>query len=340
MGLLENSTFHAGKINLSHKDYHNQGIELNLQPTTVKNRRNYLKRLIRFLKCKPFNLETAKAYIRHLKALGWKPASVNAEVKQLRAFVNFLFRKKYISTNFSRELVLFKLHRKQLNLIEPELVEKVIVAGCQPGPGDNSRNKKIKKDMRAALRFMLRTGLRVSELCSLKGSDFRLEDDPPNFTVTSKGGNQDVLPIPRDMIKNLLPKVKKKRVFEVRPESLNRALKRGARKLKVKTKIHCHLLRHIYATALLRSGVPPQIVQRLMRHRSFKTTNETYSHYLLEDLATATNIQSVVRTGLLPSEVFDEIEKAVRKTGIARDKRFKFVVNRSEKKLMVKVTRR
>lgn len=48
-----------------------------------------------------------------------------------------------------------------------------------------------------------------------------------------------------------------------------------------------HDLRHTCATILLRSGVPVQHVQRILRHASITTTVDTYGHLLTEDLRSA-----------------------------------------------------
>lgn len=327
------------KLKSTITEYLEQGVELNLRPTSIRNRKDRLNRLLRFLKGRPLNLKTVRVYIKHLGEKGYQLSSIRNEVKQIRAFANFLLKRKYISENFARDLVLPKVHKKQFDLIDPEVVEKIITAGCAPQPSDNKVAKRVKKDMKVALRFMLRTGLRVSELCRLKGSDFRLADNPPNFTVISKGGDEDILPMPRDMIKDLKPRLENERVFEVTPGGLNRALQRGAKKLRIKQRVHCHLLRHIFCTALLREGVPIAKVKRLMRHSTLKYTDDTYSHYTLTDLDTALNAFPIIRSGLKPSEVFDLIEKETKRR-IKGDRRFKLTVDRTEKSLTVKVRRK
>ena len=48
-----------------------------------------------------------------------------------------------------------------------------------------------------------------------------------------------------------------------------------------------HLFRHSYATALLRRGVAPEIVQHLLGHAHISTTIDTYSHLGIEDARAA-----------------------------------------------------
>lgn len=45
-----------------------------------------------------------------------------------------------------------------------------------------------------------------------------------------------------------------------------------------------HVLRHTYATRLLRAGVRAEVVQRLLGHASVSTTLDTYAHLTIEDV--------------------------------------------------------
>jgi len=60
---------------------------------------------------------------------------------------------------------------------------------------------------------------------------------------------------------------------------------RLVRRLRARTGISfsVHMFRHSYATALLRCGVSPEVVQRLLGHSSVSVTVDTYSHLGIED---------------------------------------------------------
>jgi integrase/recombinase XerD len=47
------------------------------------------------------------------------------------------------------------------------------------------------------------------------------------------------------------------------------------------------MLRHTHATELIRSGVPVEIVARLLTHRSSTTTSQTYIHLDTADVREA-----------------------------------------------------
>jgi site-specific recombinase XerD len=44
------------------------------------------------------------------------------------------------------------------------------------------------------------------------------------------------------------------------------------------------MLRHTYATDLLRRGVPAEVVQKLLGHTSITTTVDTYAHLQFDDV--------------------------------------------------------
>ncbi|MBC1789546.1 tyrosine-type recombinase/integrase [Listeria seeligeri] len=53
--------------------------------------------------------------------------------------------------------------------------------------------------------------------------------------------------------------------------------------------IHFHYLRHTSATLLLNSGLDIKVIQERLRHKSFNTTADIYSHVLKEKQQEAAN---------------------------------------------------
>lgn len=310
----------------------NYSIEAGLMEKTIRNKKEILNRVFKFLDGKPYNFDNVKSFISFMYQNGWTtPNSRRDLVTVLRAFTNFLYKRKYISENFAQDLVRPKVPRKEFDYVDPETVEKIIIAGTEPGKEDNSRNKTIKTEMRQALRFILRTGLRINELISLKGSDLNLYDNPPTFWVLSKGGNRELLPLPKDMLNELEKRFKNERVFCVTEKTCNTVLERGVKILGIPVHLTNHSLRHIFASNLVKNGVPIQMVSRLMRHSSVEITDKTYTHLNVNDLFLIINSkQKIIIEGLSSSQILDNVEYAVKTSGIQNAPRFKVNIERNK----------
>lgn len=318
----------------------NYSIEAGLMEKTIRNKRGILNRFLIYLNGREYSQDTVKTFLSHLFSHGWNTPNSRLDlVKVFRAFTNFLYKRKYIKENFAQDLVKPKVPKRDFNYISPETVEKIIEAGTEIGVGDRTRSIYIKSETKAALRFLLRTGLRINELIQLKGTDFNLNDNPPTYFVNSKGGNRELLPLPKDMLEELkIRSERQNRVFEVTKETCNDVLQRGALKLGIKTEISNHSLRHIFASNLVKNKVPIQMVSRLMRHSSVEITDKTYSHLDQNDLSLILNsVQGVVREGLDKNQSFDLIEQSISSTKIILDRRFKLKETRKENLLTISV---
>jgi integrase len=66
----------------------------------------------------------------------------------------------------------------------------------------------------------------------------------------------------------------------LKPDWLNRRFKQLARQADLPDGVRVYDLRHGWATAALRAGVHPKLVQEVMRHSSYSTTADTYTHVM------------------------------------------------------------
>jgi len=66
----------------------------------------------------------------------------------------------------------------------------------------------------------------------------------------------------------------------LKPDWLNRRFKQLARQAGLPDRVRVYDLRHGWASAALRAGVHPKLVQEVMRHSSYTTTANTYTHVM------------------------------------------------------------
>jgi integrase len=66
----------------------------------------------------------------------------------------------------------------------------------------------------------------------------------------------------------------------LKPAWLNRNFQRLAHRAGLPAGVRVYDLRHGWATAALRAGIHPQLVQEVMRHSTYTTTAQTYAHVM------------------------------------------------------------
>ncbi len=148
---------------------------------------------------------------------------------------------------------------------------------------------------RAVISLLFSTGLRVSELVSLKRNQISLKSG--EFSVTGKGGK--VRPVflgtvARDDLNDYIssrtdanpfvfirhyknPELDTKRKSPLTPRSVQRILNHWAKLAGIDKPVSPHKLRHSFATDLLRNGADLRSVQALLGHSSI-TTTQVYTH--------------------------------------------------------------
>lgn len=173
-------------------------------------------------------------------------------------------------------------------------------------------NTKSTTDLRnrAMLAAMLGAGLRVSELCALRGADVDLQRGTIRVNL-GKGGRDRVVPVDHETRAWLQAWAEKraalglngkgaffagirfgrtgaratrKRGEAVKPRYVQALVKRLAEAAMIEKRVTPHILRHTYATRMLeRPGFTIRDVQTLLGHANVATT-QVYTHVNEEEL--------------------------------------------------------
>jgi site-specific recombinase XerD len=201
----------------------------------------------------------------------------------IRMFLKYL-AKRGIEAMSADQIELAKVSERSLDLITPSELKRLLNAP----EGDDLKTLRDK----AILELLFSTGLRVSELCSLK-SDLDLSVD--EFSIRGKGGKIRVVFLSseaKQAVKNYIAARKdmEEALFvQVGPEkrhstgshltrrSIERIVKYYAVKAGISKKVTPHVMRHMFATDLLSNGADLRSVQMLLGHANIATT-QIYTH--------------------------------------------------------------
>lgn len=220
-----------------------------------------------------------ETYLSRLRSSGKKTRSIVRSVSAIRSFYKFLLADGVITSNplLEVETPRFKPPIPRV-LSEQEMLAILKLPEGQKGQKFALRDATI-------LELLYATGLRVSELISLKKSDINLE---AGFLVASgKRSKERIVPIgsyARGVIKVYLEQIKPKGpfLFPGRKGTMmtRQAIWKLIRKyglLISRQHISPHVLRHTFATHLLEGGADLRSVQLLLGHEDISTT-QIYTH--------------------------------------------------------------
>jgi integrase/recombinase XerD len=231
-----------------------------------------------------------EAFVRTLLTSGRSPRSAARAVACVRGFYRFLALDRHIPSNPAADLQSPRAWAPLPHYLSIEEVDRLIDApdlGAPRGVRD-----------RALIELLYATGLRVSELMSLKASDLNL--DAGYLTCTGKGSKERLVPLGdqaaawvRRYMSEARPALIKKKTspwlfVNARGGRLTRVgfwkiLKEHGRTAAIVHDLSPHVLRHSFATHLLARGADLRAIQLMLGHADLSTT-QIYTHVLEERL--------------------------------------------------------
>ncbi|MCH8156619.1 MAG: site-specific tyrosine recombinase XerD [Nitrospinae bacterium] len=233
-----------------------------------------------------FDSTCIRSYIMKCLEEGRNSRSTARYLSSLKSFFNFLCEENYLKDNPAEILESPKLWRKLPNIISLDEVE-ALLACPDPKTIFGIRDK-------AMLEVLYATGLRVSELVSLKSSDVDLQVG--FLRSMGKGSKERVVPLGAiaqsavqdyiDIARRVLLKGNTahelfitRRGSKMTRQGFWKILRAYALKANIRTNVSPHTLRHAFATHLLERGADLRSVQEMLGHADISTT-QIYTHIL------------------------------------------------------------
>ena len=218
----------------------------------------------------------------------YAPISRSRYLYTLRSFYKFAHKKELVEKNLALSLEPGKLPVKERHYLTEEEIEKLVEAI------DHALISLV-------VVFLANTGLRISECLNLTLEDVDL--DAKLIRVKNGKGNKDrnvpiskkLHPLIQDYRDNWRDAYGSERFFATKKTGkltntyINTVLRDTVKKLGWKKKVSCHILRHSFASNLIKKKVGIVEVQKLLGHSSLKTTS-VYTHVDNEQLYEAVNV--------------------------------------------------
>jgi integrase/recombinase XerD len=226
---------------------------------------------------------------------GLAPRSVARAISAVRMFLRFLVVEGVLAQNVARWIETPKTWQRLPCVLNEREVDRLLACPLSVEVPFRQRDHAILETFYAA-------GARVSEVCSLRTSELRL--DVGIVRITGKGGRERIVPLHRKAVDAIqtYQELERPLILGARDDpgflflsqrgrrldraSVWRLVKRYARLAGIVLRMTPHVFRHSFATHLLTHGADLRVVQELLGHARVETT-EIYTHLDRRDLKRA-----------------------------------------------------
>jgi len=225
--------------------------------------------------------------MRYRESRSGSPATRRKELINIKMFFRFCVAQKWITENPAAEVKLPEADYAVTMPYTPDEVTRLIRAADTIGTRDAEQTRYIRQRARALVYTLLYSGLRVSDVAKLKRSAL----DPTTRHLTLRQMKTRVplkVELHPDAVQALLglPAQSPEYFFWTGKGGLRRCAQnmwRSIQRLGAIAKVedaHPHRFRDTFAVELLSRGVDIRTVQLLLGHRSVKTTEQHYAHFV------------------------------------------------------------
>ena len=218
------------------------------------------------------------AYLLYLEKSRFTPSTISRNIASMKAFFHHFVKEGRISTNPAESLKAPKIIKKTPEILSTNEVIKLLE---QPS-GDSPKDLRDK----AMLELLYATGMRVTELITLKTTDLNLS---LGYVECRDEDKERIIPFGNEAKQALLKYLAHSRDVMVEnkgetalfvncsgvPMSRQgfwKLIKHYARKAGIETDITPHTLRHSFAAHLVENGADLKSVQEMLGHSDISTT--------------------------------------------------------------------
>ena len=261
----------------------------------------YVADLKQFMECierecgvkeeKDITTSMIRIWLVDLKENGVTNRSISRKVASMRTYFNFIERKGFISQNPMLKIVAPKITLKNPNIVLTDDMERVLMEKQQDTSFTGVRNSLI-------LELLYATGMRQAELLEVEEDDINYENS--EIRIEGKGRKERIVPISRSLLDKIREFIDRKHALNITTPKLLVNRRFGpmtkkqlytlvSRELALVTSLEQrspHVLRHSFASNVLKEGGDLNSVKEILGHSSLAST-QVYTHTTIEELKKA-----------------------------------------------------
>ncbi len=228
------------------------------------------------------SLEDLEDYMYYIKAKGKMDSTRSRVIYIFRSLYKYAYKRELCEKDLPIHLEAVRVKSKERVYLNEKEIQELF---CH-----------IKKPiLKAAIQTMFYTGIRVSELTNLNLEDVDM-DNRLIYIVDGKGKKDRKIPISgklyeiiKDYMDNTRPDIKSSRVFCTKKSGglsspyINVVLKKAGESMGLEKRISAHILRHSFASSLIKANVALPHLQKLLGHADLRVTS-LYIHQDIDQL--------------------------------------------------------
>ena len=266
-------------------------LEKNASPNTIASYKIDIERYIEFLTerniSEPSKIreEDLSSFLNFLREIGLSSTSISRNLTSIKTFHKFLVGSGITKNNPAENIETIKTPKNLPDVLSPDEIEVIL---NQPNPVEPLAIRD-----RAILETLYATGMRVTELITLKQSNVYKEEGI--VRVFGKGSKERLVPIGKSALAWIEKYLNEVRAnlskhgsgrdilfLNARGKPMSRMavwniVKAYTLKSGIKKEVHPHTFRHSFATHLLEGGADLRAVQEMLGHSDISTT-QIYTH--------------------------------------------------------------
>lgn len=238
----------------------------------------------------PVTKELLLEYLSNIHQI-YQPRTIKRKIASVKTFFHYLEYEEIIENNPFNKIDISFRQPKRLPKTIPSNTIQLFLSTLYKEKSQCRTQFQIKAVLRdiAVMELLFATGMRISELCSLKQADLDLENG--TVLIFGKGAKERMLHISNENVIKALSNYKT--AFEnehkntnwlfvnrlqqrLSEQSVRNMINRYAKIAGIEMHITPHMFRHSFATLLLEADVDIRYIQKMLGHSSI-TTTEIYT---------------------------------------------------------------